>query len=83
MTQHNRTLILPNVEDLGVVVRDLCVRVEALEAAQQQYLPTTGLHSYKIGKAEPVDDWGKGHTLVNPEPSLKEQALADLQVKRS
>jgi hypothetical protein len=28
--------------------------------------PTTRLHSYKVGKAEPIEDWGKGHTLVNP-----------------
>jgi hypothetical protein len=37
------------------------------------------LHSYKVGEAEPIEDWGKGHTLVNPEPTLKEQALKELQ----
>ena len=29
----------------------------------------TRLHSYKVGKAEPIDDWGLGHTLVNPTPT--------------
>ena len=67
-------------------LRELWQRVEALEAAAQRHrtfaanevAPSTSLHSYKIGEAEPIEDWGKGHTLVNPEPSLKEQALAVL-----
>jgi hypothetical protein len=68
-------------------LRELWQRVEALEAAAQRHrtfaanevAPSTSLHSYKIGEAEPIEDWGKDHTLVNPEPSLKEQALEALQ----
>jgi hypothetical protein len=58
-----------NTMDMANCLLELRARVEALE----------GLHSYKIGEAEPIEDWGKGHTLVNPKPpSLKEQALNDL-----
>jgi hypothetical protein len=54
-----------NTMDMANCLLELRARVEALE----------GLHSYKIGKAEPIENWGKGHTLVNPKPpSLKEQA---------
>ena len=68
-------------------LRELWQRVEALEAAAQRHrtfaanevAPSTSLHSYKIGEAEPIEDWGKDHTLVNPEPSLKEQALQLLE----
>jgi hypothetical protein len=68
-------------------LRELWQRVEALEAAAQRHrtfaanevAPSTSLHSYKIGEAEPIEDWGKDHTLVNPEPSLKEQALKQLR----
>jgi hypothetical protein len=58
-----------NTMDMANCLLELRARVEALE----------GLHSYKIGEAEPIEDWGKGHTLVNPKPpSLKEQALEAL-----
>ena len=63
-------------------ILELRARVEALEARHQSGFAeiTTSLHSYKIGEAEPIEDWGKGHTLVNPKPpSLREQALATLQ----
>jgi hypothetical protein len=62
-------------------VLELRARVEALEARHQSGFAeiTTSLHSYKIGEAEPIEDWGKGHTLVNPKPpSLKDQAKAEL-----
>jgi hypothetical protein len=84
----NQTLEWPYGEDLAAIVRNLHHRVAALESDQwlrQHAKPeqpkatlTTRLHSYKIGEAESVEAWSKGHTLVNPEPSLKEQALADL-----
>jgi len=53
-------------------------RVEALEIAQGGSIdlshlsepgrerPATRLLSYKVGKAEPIENWGKGHTLVDP-----------------
>ena len=47
-------------------------RVEALEAAQHAHAitgPTDQLHSYKVGPAEPVEDWDKGHTLAKTEPT--------------
>jgi hypothetical protein len=47
-----------NTMDMANCLLELRARVEALE----------GLHSYKIGEAEPIEDWGKGHTLVNPKP---------------
>jgi hypothetical protein len=28
--------------------------------------PTTRLHSYSVGEAKPLEECGKGHTLVNP-----------------
>jgi hypothetical protein len=42
------------------------------------------MHSYKIGKAEPIQEWGKGHTLVNPEATVVKapSAPAGSQLKR-
>ena len=56
-------------------------RVEALEAAQHAHAitgPTDQLHSYKVGPAEPVEDWDKGHTLAKnePNPPAANQVLA-------
>ena len=34
--------------------------------------PTTRLYSYKVGEAEPIEDWGKGHTLVSPDAANAE-----------
>ena len=57
---------------------ELLHRVEALEAAQGGSIdlshlsepgrerPATRLLSYKVGKAEPIENWGEGHTLVDP-----------------
>jgi ribonuclease HI len=69
-----------NTMDMANCILELRARVEALEARHQPGFAeiTTSLHSYKIGEAEPIEEWGKGHTLVNTEPTLKEQALQDL-----
>ena len=60
------------------VILELRDRIEALEAAQGGSIdlshlgepgrerPATRLLSYKVGKAEPIANWGKGHTLVDP-----------------
>lgn len=63
----------------SIALLELRSRVEKLETAQQSrtftaeevtpiVAPTNRLHSYKIGEAEPIEHWGKDHTLVNPEP---------------
>jgi hypothetical protein len=63
----------------SIALLELRSRVEKLETAQQPrtftaeevtpiVAPTNRLHSYKIGEAEPIEHWGKDHTLVNPEP---------------
>jgi hypothetical protein len=65
-------------------------RVEALEAsrsignltaAANTSPPTTRLHSYKVAKAEPIEDWGKGHTLVNPEAPTPELRATSAEVQ--
>ena len=76
----------------SIALLELRSRVETLEATQQPrtftaqkvapiVAPTTRLHSYKIGEAEPIEDWGKDHTLVNPEPALSPAVdrMLDLQ----
>ena len=43
-------------------------RVEALEAAQQKATvkPATRLHSYRVeNSALPIEEWGKGHAIVD------------------
>ena len=66
-------LVFPHVEDLTAVVMELRARVEALEAQQRirvftadeaapTVAPTTRLHSYKVGKAEPVEKYGIFHS---------------------
>ena len=41
-------------------------RIAKLEADLERERPATRLLSYKVGKAEPIENWGKGHTLVDP-----------------
>jgi hypothetical protein len=51
-------------------------RIEALEATQHAHAitgPTNQLHSYKVGPAEPFEDWGKGHTQVRQHRATPEQ----------
>jgi hypothetical protein len=79
-----------NTMDMANCLLELRARVEALEGSfavnvckvvhcVRSINSSKSLHSYKIGEAEPIEDWGKGHTLVNPKPpSLKEQALEAL-----
>jgi hypothetical protein len=43
--------------------------------------PTTPLFSYKVGKAEPIEDWGKGHTPVNPKASMAELRAASAEAQ--
>jgi hypothetical protein len=67
---------------------ELRARVEVLEAAQvaKDWLPTTALihggspaatpvrlHSYSVGPAKPIEEWGKNHTLVE---AATDQSLA-------
>jgi hypothetical protein len=58
---------------LAAEISKLGHRVEALEATQHAHAITgpteRQLHSYKVGPAEPVEDWGRGHTLAKPEPA--------------
>lgn len=35
-------------------------------SSEAELRAATRLHSYKVGKAEPVENWGEGHTLVQP-----------------
>jgi hypothetical protein len=66
---------------LGYATRSCLIelrdRIEALEAAQHAHAitgPTDQLHSYKVGPAEPVEDWGKGFTQVRtPDPAAGAQ----------
>jgi hypothetical protein len=62
---------------LAAEISKLGHRVEALEAAQHAHAitgPADQLHSYKVGPAEPVDDWGKGFTQVRtPDPAAGAQ----------
>jgi hypothetical protein len=44
--------------------------------------PTTRLHSYSVGEAKSPEDWGKGHTLVNPDITSNEDWPAGLLVER-
>jgi len=44
--------------------------------------PTTRLHSYSVGEAKSPEDWGKGHTLVNPDITSNEDRPSRLLVKR-
>jgi hypothetical protein len=63
----------PEVCSCLIELRD---RIEALEATQHAHAitgPTDQLHSYKVGPAEPVEDWGKGHTQVRQHLATPEQ----------
>jgi hypothetical protein len=74
----------------SMALLELRFRVEKLETAQQPrtftaeevtpiVAPANRLHSYKIGEAEPIEHWGKDHTLVNPEPvAPTDEDLEDL-----
>jgi hypothetical protein len=66
-----------NTMDMANCLLELRARVEALEGSfavnvckvvhcVRSINSSKSLHSYKIGEAEPIEDWGKGHTLVNP-----------------
>jgi hypothetical protein len=66
----------PGLEVCSCLI-ELRDRIEALEAAQHAHAitgPTNQLHSYKVGPAEPVEDWGKGFTQVRtPDPAAGAQ----------
>jgi hypothetical protein len=54
---------------LGIETAKLGHSVEALEATEHTHTPSTRMHSYKVGPAEPIENWGEGHTLVSTEPA--------------
>ena len=76
-------------------ILELRSRVEALEAdqwlrhhakpKQSDATLNTRLHSYKVGEAEPIEDWGKGHTLAQPAPagSLVERVARAVENNRA
>jgi hypothetical protein len=65
----------PGLEVCSCLI-ELRDRIEALEATQHAHAitgPTNQLHSCKVGPAEPVEDWGKGHTQVRQHRATPEQ----------
>jgi DNA polymerase III psi subunit len=73
------------VVDLRRTIQVLADTVRQLRVDQiRPAAPTTRLHSYKVGKAEPIEDWGKGHTLVSPDAANAEAqpVPADSPVER-
>jgi hypothetical protein len=67
--------------DMLLCLLELRARVEALEKAQAPYRPTTRLHSYKIGEAEPIEEWGKGHTPVSSDAAMDELRAASAEAR--
>lgn len=89
MTEHHRAtpeqwaaLEEQSAPEYDNTILELRARVEALEASARigqlaapanTSPPATRLHSYKVGKAEPIEDWSKGHMLVNPTPTTEDR----------
>jgi hypothetical protein len=44
--------------------------------------PGTRLHSFSVGEAKPIEDWGKGHTLVTAAPSPPAGSLVEVVAVR-
>ena len=88
--QQDCNILRVRLDGVRARLDDLEGRLEALETSASigrlavsanTSPPATRPHSYKVGKTEPIEDWGKGHTLVNPEAPMAELRAASAEAR--